>query len=340
LLALRTLASRRRNGRSPATFAIIACALSACIPPLNADSAGGPNVLKLATWNLEWLIAPATFKELKKNCAPEGSAVPGKARRLPCDVARTRERATRDFLALARYAKSLDADVIALQEVDGPEVARRVFPDYEFCFTSRPHLQNNGFAIRRGLAHRCARDHHALSLGDRLRRGAEVILFPDRPGEIHLLSVHLKSGCHRGPLDSPEKPCADLSRQVSHLEAWADARARPGARFAILGDFNRTLLQENGAPRSPTGRLRQMWPELDDGDPPESDLLNAAEGQPFRNCTPGQGFRDYIDFIILSRSLGTAMVPGSFERLTYAPKDARRSRLSDHCPVAVRLRLP
>jgi endonuclease/exonuclease/phosphatase family metal-dependent hydrolase len=32
-------------------------------------------------------------------------------------------------------------------------------------------------------------------------------------------------------------------------------------------------------------------------------------------------------------------VRGSFERLTYSAADAWRTKLSDHCPVAVRLRL-
>jgi endonuclease/exonuclease/phosphatase family metal-dependent hydrolase len=31
--------------------------------------------------------------------------------------------------------------------------------------------------------------------------------------------------------------------------------------------------------------------------------------------------------------------PGSFERLTYAARDAARYKLSDHCPVSVRIQL-
>jgi endonuclease/exonuclease/phosphatase family metal-dependent hydrolase len=294
--------------------------------------------LKLATWNLEWLIAPAVFKPLKETCAPRDVHMSGTERRLPCDVAYNLERSTRDFKALARYARELDADVVALQEVDGPAAARLVFAGYEFCFTSRPHLQNNGLAIRAGLRHRCGSDLIALSLGDSLRRGAELILFPDEPRELHLLSIHLKSGCSTDLLDGPTKACAELARQLPALEAWIDARAREGKRFAVLGDFNRDLLHDFGPPRAPNGQRLRVWPELDDADPPESDLVNAAEGAPFRNCVPGQGYHGYIDFIVLSRSLGTARVPGSFERLTFSPLDARRTKLSDHCPVAVRVR--
>jgi hypothetical protein len=107
--------------------------------------------LKISTWNLEWLIAPITFKPLKSSCVPRGTQAFANERRLPCDVAQRLERSSRDFATLARYARTLDADVIALQEVDGPEAARLVFPGYEFCFTGSRHLQNTGFAFRAGL---------------------------------------------------------------------------------------------------------------------------------------------------------------------------------------------
>ncbi len=45
----------------------------------------------------------------------------------------------------------------------------------------------------------------------------------------------------------------------------------------------------------------------------------------------------YIDYIVLGPALAATRVPGSFQRLTYAPRDAWRLKLSDHCPVAIRL---
>ncbi len=297
------------------------------------------SALKLATWNLEWLVAPESFKTLKATCTSKDTATTAALRSLPCDVAYGLERGTRDFHALARYASKLDADVIALQEVDGPAAARLVFPGYDFCFTARAQVQNNGFAIRAGLPHRCGNDLTGLSLHDRLRRGAEVVLFPGESRELTLLSIHLKSGCSTALLDAREKACVELARQIPVLESWIDARASEGKRFAVLGDFNRDLLRDIGPARSPGGRSLRLWPELDDADPPESDLRNAAEQQPFRNCVPGQAYTAYIDSIVLSRSLGARLVPGSFERITYSALDARRTKLSDHCPVAVQIGL-
>ncbi|HVY80753.1 MAG TPA: endonuclease/exonuclease/phosphatase family protein [Steroidobacteraceae bacterium] len=307
---------------------LICCALASV--GASAPEAPRNPTLKIATWNLEWLIAPSTFKPLKSSCVPRGVQAFANERRLPCDVAQRLERSSRDFAMLARYARTLDADVIALQEVDGPEAARLVFPGYEFCFTGSRHLQNTGFAIRAGLPMRCGPDFEPLSLDDTLRRGAELVLFPGQPREIHLLSVHLKSGCSDKPLaGGGDKACDTLARQVPALERWIDGQARAGHRFAVLGDFNRELLGERGPVR--------MWSEMSDGDPPGAHLLNVAQGQPFRNCVPGQAHAAFIDHIVLGGALAGALVPGSFERVTYSAADARHARLSDHCPVAVRL---
>jgi endonuclease/exonuclease/phosphatase family metal-dependent hydrolase len=290
-------------------------------------SLSSADTIELATWNLEWLIAPSNFQTLKHHCVPKGEPpAPGS---IPCDVAQRLERSERDFAALARYARELDADVIALQEVDGEAAARLVFPGYTFCFTRRPHVQNNGFAIRAGLPHRCGPDLESLSLGDSLRRGAQITLYPDEPRELRLLSVHLKSGCPDQPLSQHDKACRDLTRQAPRLREWMDEQERTGRPYAVLGDFNRDLL----ADAAPGG----LWHQLSGGG--EGRLVNAASGQGFQNCVPGQGYAAYIDHIVLSRGLAAGLVPGSFARLTYRPVDARRTRLSDHCPVAVRTRI-
>ncbi|MEJ0036918.1 MAG: endonuclease/exonuclease/phosphatase family protein [Gammaproteobacteria bacterium] len=312
-----------------AAFAMPGIALGAGI---SADT------IRVATWNLEWLVSPQAFRPLKADCTHEGAAVRGDVRQLPCDVASKLERSSRDFSVLARYARELDADVVALQESDGAEAARLVFPDYDFCFTGRKHVQNTGFAVRRGIAHRCGPDDRDLSLGDTLRRGKELTLFPDEAREIRLLSVHLKSGCSSKPLTAPDKACHDLARQVPILEAWIDAQAHAGRRFAVLGDFNRDLLSED-AHRATLGKDESLWAEIADGSPPEASLRNAASGEVFRNCVPGQGYRGYIDNIVLSKTLSEHAVPGSFARLTYSAADARHAKLSDHCPVSIRLKI-
>jgi len=297
--------------------------------------------IKLATWNLEWLMTTATFDRLARTCRHDYPG--GEEREIPCDLVEPRERSMRrtpaDFARLLEYARRLDADVIALQEVDGPAAARLVFPDYAFCFTRREHVQNVGFAIRSGIPFRCA-DYAALGLdADGLRWGADLTLYPGSARQIRLLSVHLKSGCPRQVLTSRRDDCRRLAAQVPALERWIDARASQSGPFAVLGDFNRRLTRERNNARDRHGRLIAMWPELDDGDPPEADLTNVTRGQPYSPCSLGERFDDFIDHIVLSRSLAARIVPGSFQQLTFDREDSRRGRLSDHCPVAIRVRM-
>lgn len=136
-----------------------------------APATGAIDELKLATWNLEWFMAPETLRALTPTCTAADAPRDGTRRSVPCDVAYELARSGEDIAALRRYARELDADVIALQEVDGADAARLLFPEHEFCFSGRASVQNNGFAIRRGLPFTCAADVSALSLDDSVRRG-------------------------------------------------------------------------------------------------------------------------------------------------------------------------
>lgn len=289
---------------------------------------------------MEWLLQPETFRELANHCTRAG-AEHRHRRAIPCDVAASLERGARDFARLAQRARDIDADVVALQEVDGPNAARLVFTTgYEFCFSGSIAVQNTGFAIRRGVPFRCGPDLHTLSLGDSLRRGAVLILYPDSPRELWLLDVHLKSGCARGPLDNTgNQACAQLTRQVPALEAWIDAQARAGHRFAVLGDFNRDLRAERGAARTPEGAQRNVWAEIDDGEPPGAALTNTAGAAPYAGCTPQETHDGFIDYIVTGAALTPAIVAGSFHQWRWNARESWRYRLSDHCPIAVQLRL-
>jgi endonuclease/exonuclease/phosphatase family metal-dependent hydrolase len=296
--------------------------------------------LRLATWNVEYLVEPSTYAALAGGCVADGGKVPGALRRIPCAIVPRLARDEADFAALRRYAAQLDADVVALQEVDGPAAAARLFPGYDFCFTTRPNVQKNGFAIRRGLPHRCEPEYLPLSLDDRFRRGVVVTLFPGGPHQMTLMNVHLKSGCPEGPISATDSPdCASLAAQAPLLEAWIDAQASAGRRFAVLGDFNRRLSDERGPARDAQGRLQNLWAEIDDRDPPAADLVRVSEKLPFSKCLADDPYTSFIDEIVLGRELASRVRPGGYVRVTYAVSDGRERRLSDHCPVGVDLSL-
>jgi len=291
--------------------------------------------LTLATWNLEWMMLPSTFDTLADECDRSGRRQPGSVRAIPCDIVPDKRWSIEDLARIRQFVSRLPLDVVALQETDGPGVAAQLFPDHEFCFTKRRHVQNVGFAIRRGIPHRCNADYHELGLADsRVRWGADITLYPGTQREIRLLSVHLKSGCGRDPLNKPEPDCRILQEQVPVLERWIDKRAERRESFAVLGDFNRRFdVERRDEARDPYGRVLAMWPELDDGEPAESDLTNAGSEMKLIGCGNGQGMLAPIDHMIFSRWLARRLVPDSFRAWRYKGS----LRWPDHCLLSVEL---
>ncbi|HYZ32276.1 MAG TPA: endonuclease/exonuclease/phosphatase family protein [Crenalkalicoccus sp.] len=269
--------------------------------------------LKLATWNLDWLtLRPAGDPVLPPDVVP----------RSPADLAR-----------LAGYAARLDADVVALQEVDGPEAAGRVFDPraYAFFFPAESDVQRAGFAVRRTL--RVAQNPDLAALDTRpearfsLRRGTDITVEVPHGARLRLLSVHLHAGCREGPLDAPGGPCATLARQAEVLAGWIAARRREGIAFAVLGDLNRRIL------RPDDGLLRV----LDAAAP----LVRVTEGVSDPCWAGPRGGRPFIDHILLGGEAQRWWIPESLRVLVYAERDPTlRDRLSDHCPVSIRLGLP
>ena len=289
--------------------ALAAAVLAGCnaiAPGPLQDDAG----LKVATWNLEHLA-----ERNGEGCRPRSEA---------------------DYAELRRHVETLDADVIAFQEVQSRLAAERVFDPavYDVVISSRPagerasecrgrpglliQHQLVGFAIRRTTPWVRNQDLSALGLGDPdLRWGVDVTVGRERP--LRLLALHLKSGCNSGR--TPTDPdCPVLFAQLPVLEAWIDDRARAGETFAVLGDWNRRL----------AGRGDAFFADLDDGDPGGTDLA-LTSGEQAAACKAR--FRDFIDFIVVGEAAAARLEPGSFTEHVYdAPEEAHPS---DHCPVSV-----
>lgn len=276
---------------------------------LLALAASGPAAardLALATWNIAWLTTkPAGHPALPRYVRPRTEA---------------------DFAALRRYAEALAADVVALQEIDGPLAAARVFDNaaYAIHLTNEADIQRPGFAIRRDVRFRPNPDLVALDLApearNSLRRGADITV--EHAGrQIRLLSIHLKAGCARDRLSDPQRfDCVQLARQVPVLAAWIRDREEDGIAYAILGDFNREL-----------GPRDDMWREMAEA----GRLAHANAGQ----SSPCWGGTRFIDHIVLGGAARDWLVPGSLRVLVYRETDrSARDRLSDHCPVRVALR--
>ena len=284
----------------------LSLAVSGCLGASSpAPAEGGP--LRLAAWNMEHLAeANGT------GCRPRTDA---------------------DYEALRVYALALNADVIAVQEVESKTAVERVFDPSRYVVVVEDRVssgrggacrgeegltirdQRTGFAIRSGLAFDRQADLVALQLGNAdLRSGVDIVVRPQGGEPVRLLSVHLKSGCSSG---NRNESCPTLMQQVPVMEAWIDRRAAEDMRFAVLGDFNRRLAQASDT----------VWAEWDDAQPADADLSMAA-GTTGARCNPR--YPDFIDHIVPDRRAAADQI--GFEERTYEGE-----ALSDHCAIIVTL---
>lgn len=274
----------------------ILLALLIPLPALAAD-------LKIATWNLDWLTT-----------RPPGDP------ELPPDV---NPRSDEDFARLAQYAKELNADVIAIEEVDGFAAASKVFPREQYSIhMTRDHVvQRVGIVVRRGLHYDINPD--VTSLGAKhLRSGADITLHIGT-SDLRILAVHLKTGCRDASLTKTKsRVCEELRDQIAPLSEWIASRRDEAVPFLVIGDFNRWMDKNDTF----LAELRKSAP-----------LARATEG----HSSPCWGNENFIDHILAGGPATAWMKPDTLQVLTYRETDrSLKDRLSDHCPVSVRFDMP
>ncbi len=276
--------------------------------------------LKIASWNIAWLGSHEYNK-----------------------------RTGTDYLELARYAKQLDADVIALQEVESGEYARKVFGDeYNYYFSTRDYVQRVGVAVKKSIGYKVtSKEYQALNVGD-VRYGMDLTLSNGKK-QLRLLAVHLKSGCFdkaldnksvTSMLDSSEREikeklaCTLLKNQIEPLETWIDERAKENTPFMVLGDFNRRFSIDI---KKSFTENQGLWQAINDEGNEELWTPTITKNS---KCWGGY-YKDYIDHIVLNPMAKSKYVDESFEQLVFDQKYTKTlsRNLSDHCPISVELTL-
>ena len=261
--------------------------------------------LTIATWNMQWFDTTPTEPQQRRS---EG-----------------------DIAALKDYVSSLNADVIALQEVADLQSIYALWPksDYIAFISPRQHAQRLAFVVKRstGVAMSATIEPPLTALDvqghGQLRYG--LILTLNLPNKtLRLLNVHLKAGCfsqkHRG------RPCQTLSQQISHINTWATLQ--PDSHV-VLGDFNRQLKRAN--------------------DPLQHTLASAKLNLVGHNNAKGCqlkhhkrntlfSYHYFIDHILLSDDLLPKLVTNSFKHHSFNAKDVMSFKLSDHCALSLQLK--
>ena len=291
---------------TPATSATVAVAAPAVSP-----AAVSP--LTFATWNIEHLAAST-----ENGCKPRTAA---------------------EIEALQAYARTLDADVIGLQEVDSIEAIALIFPESEWQLflsdrpDSEPYTcrqngltstqQKVGYAVRKGLEVTRVESLTSFGLDSRgLRYGLEIDINSDF-GAISALNLHMKSGCFVDNFSRADSDaCVTFSRQAPILDAWIEEKESDGKPYLVMGDFNHRL-------SAPYNHLTRLLTSNSDG---SDSTLNIAT-RDIIGCHPY--YPAPIDHILV----GNMANPAVEQRVKVHAFDDMTvdNMLSDHCAISLTL---
>lgn len=255
------------------------------------------------------------------------------ANRLHADLnAGTVARNETQVALLKSYGDKMNADIIALQEVDGAQAAARLFDAsaFDFHFTARNSRERVGFAYKKGLNVTTHPDVTSIQHGDNLRWGADVTLTREDGSSIRMLNVHLKSRCWSTPEGGTPPSfedagsCETLKKQGESIDEWIEARRAASEAFVVIGDFNHNFSAADMF-------WKRFW-----ADDTTQDLNSPTFSETSRCYTQ---FPNYIEHIAMSPQVWAQVKPGSFEQTTFSNSDLATNQdiLSDHCPMVVEI---
>ncbi|EGU56988.1 hypothetical protein VINI7043_22507 [Vibrio nigripulchritudo ATCC 27043] len=270
--------------------------------------------LTLSTWNIEWLTTNPS-KRIEPSL-----------------------RKDRDFVALRDVFSRISEQpmhIFSFQEVDSEEALMRVTgTGYQYYFSDRARKkhqdlqfedinQYTGFAVSEGIEVSDPDDLNLLpGQFNKLRFATYIVAKPKAEKPIHLLSIHLKSGCFAAKRKTDA--CRVLAKQGNSINAWITERLTNNQSFVIIGDFNHNLAYPND----------WLWKILSKGTKGQVVLNSKNTSAECRvrsrtNPTKTHQYRNLIDHVVSSSDLNLSQS----KQITFSKKEALSYRLSDHCPL-------
>lgn len=246
-----------------------------------------------------------------------------------------------DYEALREFAATMNADVVALQEVENIAAIARVFPldSWEIILSERPDSepyicrgsgrtstqQKVAYAIRKGISYENLGSFEELALDNPGLRHGLVIRLTGGPSPIDVLNIHMKSGCFVDDYSaSTRSACETFEQQVPILDGWVEDRVENETGFIVLGDFNHRIVESGN----------RLWSDLTTIDGESITLKSNMEH--IRGCHPR--YPAPIDHVVVGSTALEYYKDGSEQVFFFTDETMTEDdMLSDHCPVGLDL---
>ncbi len=296
------------------SLALIALLFNGCAHdgrPTLATSKATPDTetFKVLAWNLEHFTDPFDDPYIDNSREDAGAG-----------------KSDRELALLARALEQIDADVLALQEVESDRAVKffldSYLPDHDYqffaCVPSTNWYQNvvvaSRFPIGRIISLREVMMYNEVLDESRNRYNNRLMFAEIQPSEDYeflLGCFHLKAG------GDPEDPVWREQQIALVKDTLAEITAgHPAANVALAGDLN--LVPSSGEYES------LVSPPLPFVDP------LAGQGTSFTHPSTGPGRR--IDYIVFNPAMAPEYVPASAGSAMPLSLD-ELARISDHLPV-------
>ncbi|QTH64579.1 endonuclease/exonuclease/phosphatase family protein [Psychrosphaera ytuae] len=280
---------------------------------VSENANGTSSNLTIATWNLEHLAYPA-----EAGCRP---------------------RTSEEMAKLKAYANTINADIVAMQEVHSAQAVHQIFPasDWQVVMSGRAdnepfECRSNGnistqqkvaFAVKKGLEIQNVDSKAEFALNSRgLRHALEISVNSDL-GPMSLLNVHMKSGCFVPDYaKSDKRSCQTYAQQAPILDEYVETKELGNTPYVILGDFNHRLAEPGNA-------MASLLEQNSNGS--VSTLQNTTKS--LKGCH--QYYPVPIDHILMGKVPQT-VAKQSADVHHYQDMEPKRM-LSDHCAVTLTL---